>query len=450
RPPAPRPGARARARGGDARAGARRPPMPARAQRPEPDRPAPEPAGRRRGRFAALGHGVHRASPRRAAARRRRCPDAPAAATPPHAAALPLRTPRPRASLGNTPGAGPCGAARRPSPAAVPLGIRCGDGAARGGRIASCRTYPADGDPGVNVSGLAEAGMPAPRGPRQGRYSKSPKMPCLTGERCREASERARTSSRCATYQSYDCTNISSFDQRGVQPSFALACERSKNISRPYISEWYAPSGERPSALVASIAGITSRAGSERTRLPVPACCTSASSASRIGPEALGANVEGVGPRQLAGADARLRQVVGVDKLVTVVAAAEDPDRLSAPDPLEEDLEHAKPAVAQDRSRPHDGDVEPLALDGAPRDALGLELGVAVRLSGPGLDRVADGVARRDAEDGARGDEDDLADTPARAGAEQVLGAAHVHALEQVPILRERHLGDVVVDDVDP
>src|SRR5439155_620008 len=208
-------------------------------------------------------------------------------------------------------------------------------GAARGGRIASCRTYPADGDPGVNVSGLAEAGMPAPRGPRQGRYSKSPKMPCLTGERCREASERARTSSRCATYQSYDCTNISSFDQRGVQPSFALACERSKNISRPYISEWYAPSGERPSALVASIAGITSRAGSERTRLPVPACCTSASSASRIGPEALGANVEGVGPRQLA-------------------------------------------------------------------------------------------------------------------GAEQVLGAAHVHALEQVPILRERHLGDVVVDDVDP
>jgi len=139
-----------------------------------------------------------------------------------------------------------------------------------------------------------------------------------------------------------------------------------------------------------------------------------------------------------------------VDKLVTVVAAAEDPDRLSAPDPLEEDLEHAKPAVAQDRSRPHDGDVEPLALDEAPRDALGLELGVAVRLSGPGLDRVADGVARRDAEDGARGDEDDLADTPARAGAEQVLGAAHVHALEQVPILRERHLGDVVVDDVDP
>src|SRR5262249_26696105 len=66
----------------------------------------------------------------------------------------------------------------------------------------------------------------------QGKYSRTRRMPFRRGDLWWEAPVRTSTSSRFVTYQSYDSMNISSFDFLGVQPSCALALERSKNISR--------------------------------------------------------------------------------------------------------------------------------------------------------------------------------------------------------------------------
>ena len=49
------------------------------------------------------------------------------------------------------------------------------------------------------------------------------KIPCLTAERCADSPPQRSTRSLCARYQSYDWQIISSFDQRGCQPSSALA-----------------------------------------------------------------------------------------------------------------------------------------------------------------------------------------------------------------------------------
>jgi hypothetical protein len=45
----------------------------------------------------------------------------------------------------------------------------------------------------------------------------------------------------------------------------------SKYMERPYMSAWYGPSGERPSALVTRIAATAGPIGIERMREPVPA-----------------------------------------------------------------------------------------------------------------------------------------------------------------------------------
>ena len=71
------------------------------------------------------------------------------------------------------------------------------------------------------------------------------------------------------------------------------------------------------------------------------------------------------GPGGLAGQQADVGEVVGVDELVAVGAVAEH-DRVGAVgDPVEEDAEDAEAAVAEDRARADDRDVE--AVDGQRR-----------------------------------------------------------------------------------
>ena len=67
------------------------------------------------------------------------------------------------------------------------------------------------------------------------------------------------------------------------------------------------------------------------------------------------------GPGDAGGGDARVGEVVGVHELVAVDAVAEH-DRVGAVgDPVEQDAEDAEPTVAEDRARPHDRHVEPVA-----------------------------------------------------------------------------------------
>ena len=107
-----------------------------------------------------------------------------------------------------------------------------------------------------------------------------------------------------------------------------------------------------------SIARSVGPIGSERTAAPGPAWRTSASSTSRIVPKRSAPTLKVRGAGALAGADAGVGEVVRVDELVAVVAAAEDVDGPPRAHPLEEDLEDAEAAVAEDGARADDGHVE--------------------------------------------------------------------------------------------
>ena len=135
-------------------------------------------------------------------------------------------------------------------------------------------------------------------------------------------------------------------------------------------------------------------------------------------------------------------------ELVAVAAVAEHEDVRAVGHPLEEDAEDAQPAVPEDRARPNDGDIEPLA-HGIEARPLGGEFGMTVRLDrgghGGGQDRVAAGHA----EHGAGRRVHHLAHTRSRARRQQQRGAVDVDRAQQLLVLGQRNLRHVVEHDVD-
>ena len=118
---------------------------------------------------------------------------------------------------------------------------------------------------------------------------------------------------------------------------------------RQAAARWSAASPRRPGPSAAS-----------RRVLPVRGVGAQRLERLAHGAEALGADVVDGEPRPRRGADARVGQVVGVDELIEVVAVAEHRNAAALLDPVEEDLKDAEAAVADDRARPDDGDVEPV------------------------------------------------------------------------------------------
>ena len=157
------------------------------------------------------------------------------------------------------------------------------------------------------------------------------------------------------------------------------AWSMSNHIDCAYISQWYGANGVSPRPALARIAATAGRAGSERTWAPVPAWAQRCSSASRIVPKRSVPALKIAGPLRPAALQAHRGQVVGVDELVAVGAVAEHERVGAVGDPVEQDAEDAEAAVAEDRARPHDRDVEPVG--GRPQAGpLGGELGVPVGL----------------------------------------------------------------------
>ena len=116
------------------------------------------------------------------------------------------------------------------------------------------------------------------------------------------------------------------------------------------------------------------------------------------------ADVEGLaGDRPLAAAHGRLDQILDGEQLVAVRAVAEDRDATALADPVEQDLEHAEPLRADEGLRPQDDDLEPTP-PGLARDALGLDLRLAVVADADERRVLADRVVLRDAVDRGRGD----------------------------------------------
>ena len=195
------------------------------------------------------------------------------------------------------------------------------------------------------------------------------------------------------------------------------------------------------------------RAGAEgidRTRAPVPATCADRLERLAHGAELGGADVVGGGPGPVAGAQARVGQIVGVHELVPVVAAVEHEHRSALGHQLEEDRHEAEPAVAEDGAGPDDRDVEPVG-GGLPAQRLRLELGPAVGLQRPGRRLLVDRVLRR----GCRRWRWSRCAPPwrrRRPRAASSTWAVPVTFTDQnsARSLRERHLGDVVEHHVDP
>jgi hypothetical protein len=138
-------------------------------------------------------------------------------------------------------------------------------------------------------------------------------------------------------------------------------------------------------------------------------------------------------------------QVVGVDELVDVVALAQDRDVVALVDPLEEDLEDPQAAAAQDGPGPDDGDVQ-APLREVPAQALAVQLGPAIVLGRAGHGFLGDRIARRHAEDGARGSVDQLPYPGLQGRLKQGCHAVPVDRPKQRLVLGQGHLGHVVVD----
>jgi hypothetical protein len=103
--------------------------------------------------------------------------------------------------------------------------------------------------------------------------------------------------------------------------------------------------------------------------------------------------------------------------------------------------------VAEDRAGADDRHVEP-AGGGPQAGPLGGQLGVTVGLGGRWHGGGQHRVGRRHAEHRARGRVHDLADAGVAARGQQGGRAVDVHRAQQFAVAGQRHLGDVVVDDV--
>ena len=182
-----------------------------------------------------------------------------------------------------------------------------------------------------------------------------------------------RTSRRCRT--------------AATTRALASVRARSKYIARPYMSEWYAPRGERPARLVDLHHRDGGRHGDRDDAAARAGVAHEALERLAHRAEPLGADVVRGRAGARGGLDRGVGEIVGVDELVEVVAAAEHRDVLAPADPLEEDLHDPQAPVAHDGARADDGDVE-AARDEVVAEVLGGELRAAVVLL-----RVRAGVA---------------------------------------------------------
>ena len=261
----------------------------------------------------------------------------------------------------------------------------------------------------------------------QGRWRRTLRAPRRTGDWWCERSA-SPSSSRCARNHSYDSITIDAFECCGSQPSSVRALVdvevQRLAVEQPVVRRERREAERRASACIASRAGAT---GSDRTCEPVPAWSTSACSVSRIVPNSSAPMLYTDGPGAVAGAQARVGEIVGVHELVAVVAAAEHEHRRAVGDELEQDRHHPEPAVAEDRARADDRDVEP-GRDRVVAQQLGPQLGPAVRLERPAR-RV---LGRPGCARGCRRPRSTTCARPwrrraSRARDEHVRGAADVH-----------------------
>jgi hypothetical protein len=131
--------------------------------------------------------------------------------------------------------------------------------------------------------------------------------------------------------------------------------------------------------------------------------------------------------------EAGVRQVLGVDELVPVLALAHHPDLAPLVDELEEDREQAEAALVDDGGRAQQHRVEAVAV--AEQDALRLQLGAAVDLDGTGGLLLRDGLVEVGRVDAVRRGEDE----PGHAVPGRALGepprSLHVRPPEVVLVL---------------
>ena len=224
----------------------------------------------------------------------------------------------------------------------------------------------------------------------------------------------------------------------------------SNHIDRAYISQWYGANGVRPQRG----AGLHGRGGGPGGQpagpaRPCPRAGTGASRASPIVPKRSVPALKIDGPERAPGEQADVGEVVGVDELVAVRAVAEH-DRVGAVgDPVEEDAEDAQAAVAEDGAGADDRDVEAVG-GGSQAGPLGGQLGLRRRPPGAwgrssGSTGLASGTPNTALDDVCT-----TFDTPASAlAAEQEGRAVDVDRPEQLGVPGQRHLGHVVVHDVD-
>ena len=136
-------------------------------------------------------------------------------------------------------------------------------------------------------------------------------------------------------------------------------------------------------------------------------------------------------------------------ELVAIAAVPEHVHRRAVSDELEEDRHDPEPAVTEDRAGSDDRDVQARG-DRLVAQHLGPQLRAPVGLERTARRALGDGVVLGDPEDRARRRVHDLRDARVTRRDEQVRGTDDVHGVEQFPILRQRHLRDVVQHDVDP
>ena len=135
-----------------------------------------------------------------------------------------------------------------------------------------------------------------------------------------------------------------------------------------YISQWYGANGARRARRRRFMSAAAGRGRQRPARGPGAGVRAQRLQRFTHRAETVGAGVEHRRSGDARGEHAHVGEVVGMDELVAVVAAAEHEDVGAVGDPVEQDPEDAEAAVTEDRPRPHDGDVEALrdALEACP------------------------------------------------------------------------------------
>jgi hypothetical protein len=141
-------------------------------------------------------------------------------------------------------------------------------------------------------------------------------------------------------------------------------------------------------------------------------------------------------------------EVLDVEELVLVVPLADHGDALAVVDPVEEDLEDTEAALAEERLRAQDGDVQPVAVGLA--HPLRLNLGLAVGADGDEAVLLRDGVLLVQAVDRRAGDVDDRLHAVRDGGVEDVARAVDVDLVDELVAAVDGQRGRGVADGLHP